>query len=157
IDTEGLRLVEGRDFHPDEVMEGRAYDQDPDPALPSVIFARATAERVFPGKDPIGQVVYIGSKKPMRIVGLVDRFMRPAQKDGSATDLYSVILPVRQTYNGGVYVLRCDPARRAEVIKGAQQALERVDPRRVARLARPFSELREDYYRVDVSMIGLLV
>jgi len=156
IATLGLRLVAGRDFRPDEVTEGRAFDQDPDPHLPSVILARATAERVFPGLDPIGRSVYIFSKAPMRVVGVVERLARPVPRTGGDNDLYSVLVPVRPTYNAGPFMLRTDPARRAEVMKAAQAALESRDGHRVGIEQGFFTDLRHDYYRADVAMIGLL-
>ena len=157
IDTLGLHLVAGRDFKPDEVMEGRAFDAMSDPKLPSVILTRATAERVFPGRDALGQSVYIFGRSPMRVVGIVDRFVRPVPHSADAGDLYSVILPVRPTYNGGVFMLRTDPGRRAEVLAAARQALEHRDPHRVLQKEGTFEELRANFYRADISMVWLLV
>ena len=157
IGTLGLRLVAGRDFTPDEIMEGRAFDQSADPALPSLILTRATAERVFPGRDALGQSVYMFGRAPMRVVGIVDRLVRPEPRNSDVTDLYSVILPVRPTYNGGVFMLRTDPQRRQEVLRAARQALEKRDPHRVMQKEGTFEDLRTGFYRADVSMVWLLV
>ena len=156
IDTLGLRLVAGRDFKPDEIAEGRELDKSDDPQLPSAIVTRATAERLFGTRDPIGQVIYMLGSHPTRVVGLVDRLVRPQPRNDDAHDLYSVILPVRQTFNAGMYMLRTDPARRGAVLKAAQQALDRKDGRRVAGDSGLFTDLRDDFYRSDVSMVWLL-
>jgi putative ABC transport system permease protein len=156
IDTLGLHLVAGRDFKPEEVMEGREFDRSNDPNLASMIVTRATAERLFPGRDAVGQVLYLFNDHPTRIVGIVDRLVRPQPRNDDLHDLFSVILPIRQTFNGGLYLLRTDPSQRAAVLLAAQQALDRKDGRRVAQASGLFSELRADFYRSDVSMVWLL-
>ena len=156
IDTLGLRLLAGRDFRADEVMDGRAFDRSTDPRTPSVILTRSLAGELFPGKDAVGQVVYLFNDYPTRVVGVVDRLVRPRPRSDDATDLRSVILPVRQTFNGGVYVLRTDPGRREAVLKAAQKALDRGDGRRVAGKSDTFEQLREDFYRGDRAMAWLL-
>jgi len=156
IDTLGLRLLGGRDFKADEVMEGREFDASSDPQIPSAIISRAVAERVFPGRDPIGQVIYLFNSHPTRVVGLVDRLVRPQPRNDDAHDLYSVILPVRQTFNAGMYMLRTDPGLRVAVLEAAKQALDRRDGRRVASDSGLFTDLRDDFYRADVQMVWLL-
>ena len=156
LDTLGLHLVEGRDFNSDEVMGGKAFNDASDPRLPSVILARATAERLFPGKSAIGQSLYIYADFPTRVIGVVDRFVRPTPRSADASQLYSVLLPVRSTYNGGVFMLRTDPARRQEVIKAALKALDRGDSQRVVRGSGTLEDLRTDFYRADVAMVWLL-
>jgi putative ABC transport system permease protein len=156
IDTLGLRLVAGRDFRADEIMDGREFDKSSDPQLPSAIVARAVAERLFPGRDPIGQVVYLYGDHPTRVVGVVDRLVRPQPRTDDAHDLYSMLLPVRQTFNAGMYMLRTDPGRREAVLKAAKEALDRKVGRRVAGDSGLFADLRSDFYRADVSMVWLL-
>ena len=156
IDTLGLRLVAGRDFKPDEVMEGRAFDRSTDPRIPSVIIGRDVAEEIFPGRDAVGQVVYLFSDYPSRVVGVVDRLVRPQPRNADKHDLHSVILPIRQTFNAGLYMLRTDPQQRDAVLKAAQKALDRKDGRRVAQQQGRLEDLRADFYRADRSMVWLL-
>ena len=156
LDTLGLHLVAGRDFRPDEVMGGREFDHSSDPRIPSVIIARDVADEVFPGRDAVGQVLYLFSDYPSRVVGMVDRLTRPMPRNADMHDLRSVILPVRQTFNGGMYMLRTDPRQRDAVLKAAQKALDRGDGRRVAQHQGRFEDLRGDFYRSDISMVWLL-
>ncbi len=156
MDTLGLRLVAGRDFKADEVMDGRAFDSSTDPRIASVVITRSLAQELFPGKDAVGQVVYIFSDYPTRVVGVVDRLVRPRPRNDDATDLRSVILPVRQTFNAGMYMLRTDPGQREAVLKAAQKALDRGDGRRVLQVQGTFEQLREDFYRGDRAMAWLL-
>jgi len=156
IDTLGLRLLAGRDFKADEVMEGRAFDHSTDPRIASVILTRSLAEELFPGKEAVGQVVYLFSEYPTRVVGVVDRLIRPRPRNDDATDLRSVILPIRQTFNAGMYMVRTDPGQRDAVLLAAQKALDRGDGRRVAGSHGTFTQLREDFYRGDRAMAWLL-
>jgi len=156
VDTLGLRLVAGRDFKADEILDGRELDKSSDPVLPSAIVTRAVAERLFAGRDPVGQVIYLDGDHPTRVVGVVDRLVRPQPRNADARDLWSVILPVRQTFNAGMYMLRTEPGRRDAVLKAAQLALDRKDGRRVAGNSGRFSDLRADFYRADLSMVWLL-
>ena len=156
VDTLGLRLVAGRDFKADEILDGRELDKRSDPVLPSAIVTRAVAERLFAGRDPVGQVIYLDGDHPTRVVGVVDRLVRPQPRNADARDLWSVILPVRQTFNAGMYMLRTEPGRRDAVLKAAQLALDRKDGRRVAGNSGRFSDLRADFYRADLSMVWLL-
>ena len=156
LDTLGLRLVAGRDFKADEVMDGRTFDQSTDPRTPSVIIVRELAQRLFPGKDAVGQVVYLFNDYPTRVVGVVDRLIRPQPRNADDTDLHSVLLPVRNTFNAGIYMLRTDPQRRDAVLLAAQKALDRGDGRRVAGKHGTFEDLRSDFYRADRSMVWLL-
>ena len=157
LDTLGLRLVEGRDFKPDEVMAGKAFSDSDDPRLPSIIVTRATAERLFPGRSAIGQAMYLYADFPTRVVGVVDRLIRPLPRNADKTDLQSVLLPVRPSFNGGLFVLRTDPARRQAVLKAALHALESRDSQRVVHSSGTLEDLRTDFYRADVAMVWLLV
>jgi putative ABC transport system permease protein len=156
IETLGLHLIAGRDFKADEVMDGREFDHSSDPRIPSVIIARDVADEIFAGRDPVGQVVYLFNDHPTRVIGVVERLIRPQPGNADKKDLRSIILPIRQTFNGGIYMLRTDPQRRDAVLQAAQKALDRKDGRRVAQEQGRFEDLRQDFYRSDVAMVWLL-
>jgi putative ABC transport system permease protein len=63
IETLGLDLVEGRNFHEDEFV------QDDDP--PVAIVSQALAQRLYPGQNPLGKLLYTGAKNPIRVIGIV--------------------------------------------------------------------------------------
>ena len=154
--TLGLKMIAGRDFKPDEVVDEDEFNKVDDFPLAAVIVTRAVAERLFPGKDAVGQAIYVFGTSPLRIVGVVDRLTSPHPDHGDAHDLYSMILPIRPTFDGGTYVLRTDPAQRDAVLKAAVATLEKVNPHRVAQEHGTFEDLRGDYYKTDVAMVWLL-
>ncbi|MEO5687058.1 MAG: FtsX-like permease family protein [Burkholderiaceae bacterium] len=154
--TLGLRLVAGRDFTPDEIAEQADVDKSDDYKFAGIIISGAMAQRLFPGGDAVGKPLYIFGNTPIRIVGVVERLISPSPQSGNQDDLYSVILPIRSTFDQGVYVLRVDSAQRDPVLKSAVAALERVDPHRVAREHGTFEDLRSEFYRSDLTMVWLL-
>ena len=156
VGTLGLKLVAGRDFNADEIVDEDDFDKADDYHLAGVVVSRAAAQRLFPGKEAVGQAIFIFGKAPLRVVGVVERLTSAHPDHGDDRDLYSVILPIRPTFDGGTYVLRADPAQRDTVLKAAAAALERVDPHRVAQEHGTFEDLRGDYYKSDVAMVWLL-
>ena len=156
VSTLGLKMVAGRDFKPDEIVDEEEFDKSDNFNLAGVIVTRAVAERLFPGADAVGKAFYLFGPAPVRIVGVVDRLASPHPDKGDQRDLYSVILPIRPTFDGGTYLLRTDPAQRDSVLKAAIAALERVNPHRVAQEHGTFEDLRGDYYKTDLSMVWLL-
>ncbi|HET6434357.1 MAG TPA: FtsX-like permease family protein [Xanthomonadaceae bacterium] len=159
VRTLGLSIVEGRDFTPDEYVDWEAFNKpDAKLAIPAVIISREVAEKLFPGQSAVGKNIYSWNADdvPHRVVGVVDRLIRPNDVGGAAEEGYSIILPTKDI-TVGRYVLRTDPARRAEVLKAALAALERTSSRRIIMRDGTFEDVRAKYYAQDRSMAWLLV
>lgn len=156
LQTLGLRLLEGRDFQPEEFRAQSQVEHDPNVQLPVAMLDRATAARLFPGRTAVGQTIYLFDNAPTRIVGVVD-LLAPPQPRQPGGD-YVVLVPVRPAYGGqGSYLLRVDPARRHELLRTAVAALEKLDSRRIVTEQRLFEDIRHRYYRQDQWMTGLLL
>ncbi len=156
LDAFGLKLVEGRNFTADEVLSWAAINKPgANPAFPSAILTRALAEKLFPGESALGKSIYSWGDDPTRVVGVVDTLIRPGDQDDPTAGQYSFILPVSAA--PGPYVLRTDPARRAEVLKAGIAALEGVNSRRILMRQQTFTEVMDRYYRQDRAMAWLLV
>lgn len=156
IDTFGLDIVAGRAFQPGEFVD---LVPTLSPKDSSAIITRSMAERLFPGQSAVGKSIYIGDAN-IRIVGVVKHLVRPSEQGGVVEHEYSMLFPARAPYTqGGNYLLRTDPARRAEVLKAAIAALEKNGPNRLILLenTKTVSELRDEYYREDRAMAWLLV
>lgn len=156
LETLGVRLSAGRDFTPEEYVDYDAVRAQR-AHIASVIITRGVAERMFPGKNPLGQALYVWSKEPQIVVGVIDRLARPNDHGGTAEAAYAVVVPLNMPYTvGGNYLLRVDPARRAEVLGGVDAALDRVDPNRILLERQTFAELRAGFFRQDRAMAWLL-
>jgi len=155
LETLGVQLVAGRDFTRDEYV-------DEEEALAStttgpIIITRAVAERLWPGQPGVGQTLYLGGHT-LQVIGVLERLVRPNEYHGAADYELSLLVPVRERYTRTVnYVLRVDPARRAEVLAAASSALGQSRPGRIILEKQTLEEMRNKYYRGDRAMAWLLV
>lgn len=156
LTTLGLRLMEGRDFLPNEYVPfGSAHDWDGINHVSAVIVTRALAEKLFPAQDPLGKVIYPGDK-PIRIVGVIDHLLRPQAHESVDND-YATLLPLLPDEKRVTYVLRTAPQDRERVLQQAAAVLERLYDNRILRHAETFVQLRADFFHRSRNMIGLLM
>ncbi len=161
LPTLGVRIIAGRDFQPDELVDLKAAL----PALHSgevknlphtVIVAEAVAARLWPGQGALGKTIYFGNDIPMQVVGVMAPLARPNMLQMGAQN--SIVLPIRLTAaEGGSYVIRTTPRDREQVLKSALAALKRLDPNRIVLEQGTYDELRHGYFQDDRAMAGMLV
>ena len=152
----GLHLVEGRDFLPEEFRDGKAYDEEEGVTIPALILSRVTARALFPDGSAIGQKVWGVGEGPSLVIGVVERMVSP-HPGGANEEAYAMILPVKQSFQRGDYVLRVDATRRDAILKAAIGALDTAGPGRILRGSSTWADARRAYYAQDRSMIGLLI
>ncbi len=160
LETMGLELVAGRDFHRDEYISIEdLMAANGEMSIPGVILSQALAQRLFPDGHALGRSIYAWSNNPVRVVGIVGHLIRPNDIGGPDEREYSMILPVSAplTY-GSRYLLRVDPDQRAAALKSAVAALRRVDPSRIviADGTKTLEAFRHDHFQQDRAMAWLL-
>ena len=151
----GAQLQEGRWLRPDE------YHWIDDIATKRVasshviLLTQPAAQRLFPGRSAIGQMVYMG-EEGYRVVGIV-RWLASAEGN-RATIGEAIITPFRMvpTYGAG-YVLRTAPGQAGKVLTEAATALKKVDPRRVVTDKSTFTEIRSNFFAGDRALSAMLV
>lgn len=149
----GLKIVAGRAFLPDEYVN--IDEMKPDTPVPAAIVTRAMADKLFPGENALGKLLYdTWGSKPIKIVGVVDKLIRPNDNGGPSEAYYSMLLPIRAVT--GRFAIRTDPARRDEVLKASVAALEKINRSRIITDQGAFSDVIDDYYRQDKAMAWLL-
>ncbi len=98
IDVLGLKIVEGRDFTDDDMVEFDSEKDSPTKVWPrSIILTKAAAEQLFPGTSAVGKTIYFGTgddAAEMRVVGVVERLQTVLAETGPKAE-YSAILPLR--------------------------------------------------------------
>jgi putative ABC transport system permease protein len=159
VKTFGLNLIEGRDFAADEYVDWEALNKpNSNVRIPAAIITREVAQKLFPGESAIGRNIYAwgDDDSPHRVVGVVERLVRPNDNGGPTQGYYSMLLPVSNVTMGR-FALRTTPERRDEVTKAAVAALERNSAARIILRQGSFTEVMETYYRQDRSMAWLLV
>jgi putative ABC transport system permease protein len=157
FDTLGPRIVEGRAFNADEFVTFESLEKSVGAQVPVAVVTRAMADKLYPDGHALGKDFYSwGDDTPTRIIGIVENLARP--NDNPAGYQYSMIFPIRVPYTkGGRYILRTDPARRAEVMKAAVAALLASDPNRIVLNQDSVSDMRIKFYEQDRTMAWMLV
>ena len=128
-------------------------------SIPATIITRVMADRLFPGEDPIGKTFYSWGNAPIRVVGVVEHLVRPSMQGGPSEREYSMVFPMRPSYNvGGNYVIRTSPERRDEVLKASVDLLRKNGPTRIILddNTKTIEELRSEFYQAPRSMAWLL-
>ena len=159
-----LTLVAGRDFNPDEFIEWDAFSApNSEVGIPAAIITAAMVEEMWPDASPaevLGREFYSWGPTPIRVVGVVERFVRP-NDFGDQGYAFASLFPVKVPYTlGGNYLIRVDdPARRAEVLAAAKAAILANNPSRIILedSSMTMEQMRSDYYRQDRAMAWLLV
>ncbi|WHZ19058.1 MAG: ABC transporter, permease protein [Rhodanobacteraceae bacterium] len=158
----GLQLLSGRDFESgdyvdaDVIIKSLASDSSQGFPMP-IILSHALAERLWPQQNPLGKLVWLTPAASFRVVGVVATLAR-ANAYNTATAQYSMILPLRMGADKDQsYVIRTRPQDRQRVLAAAVAALKLADPARVITHAHTYDEIRNDYFKDDRAMAGMLV
>lgn len=152
----GLKLVEGRNFLPEEVIKPSALDGTQGGNAPSLIINRVLAEALFPGQSAVGKPIWAFGNRQSIVVGVVDTLSHTSPKEDGAGTRAAMIAPIRETFRSGTYLLRVEPGRQQAVLKEAAQVIRAVDARRSVRRGLTLTEMRERYYAEDRAMSWLL-
>lgn len=164
LETLGLRLVAGRGFNPDEVIDvdRRLGKAEPDRA----IVTRALAQRLFPGVAPadvVGRRIYAGTggdDPAMTVVGVVEALISPwgpaNWNRGDPQGLSSLLLPMR-TEETGSLIVRAPAARRDAIRQQVLAALREAVPGRVVVAQRGLDEERQRRFADDTWLAGQML
>lgn len=156
LETLGLKLVAGRDFTPDEYVDFDSLlnSQSAEPKV--VIITQTLAKTLFGDENPLGREIFAGDE-PSRVIGVVERLVRPRFQEDMKFAESSMILPIRLNLGYGVYLLRSDPGNRPVVIEAAKKKLREISPNRIVLDAETLEDIRSDYFKQDRVMAGLLI
>lgn len=153
LPTLGIKLLEGRNFTANEILDSDKVFSEPDPHIGQVIINKKLADKFFPGSSALGRTIYVFGSSPSTVIGIVETLTHPYLHRAQSEGGYAMLLPVR---GGGVYVLRTDPAQREAQIKAATATIEAVDATRVVTRARTLTEMRDAFYAQDRAMAWLM-
>jgi putative ABC transport system permease protein len=148
LTTLGLRLIEGRNFHANEIVDIASYESI---APASIIITQELAEKLFPHASAVGKVIYLGSA-PSTIIGVIRHLQVPAT--GTNTFAFrSVLAPVRLIMaNRSYYMLRARPGQLDAVLRAAPAALRAANHARLIDVdggVRRYRDLRFEGYARD--------
>jgi putative ABC transport system permease protein len=111
----GISIVRGRDFTQEEVRAGAKV----------AIVTEATAQKLWPGEDPIGKILREGKKNDLQIVGIA----RDAQVShlGEKAKLY-VYLPAAPKEQSQLHLMIRGDGGLAALAIGVRGAASEIDP-----------------------------
>ena len=159
IRTWGLKLAEGRDFLPTEVvnldMTKDAYETE------TIIVTQALAQKLWPdAATRVGKTLYFGTGKDAtaaRVVGIVERMQSTGAEVGERGEM-SIIQPLRRiSAPRAMYTLRAEPGQRDRVMKEAEQALRKDAANQIIVRPKTLEEDRKDRYRADRGLAWMLI
>lgn len=160
VRTWELKLVQGRDFLPQDIIE---IDQSVSQEFPkTVIISQALAKKLWPDSPSVlGKQLYYGygaGARSSSIVGVVERLQTPWAQTNERAD-FSTISPVRLTGGGVVprYTLRVEPGQLDRVMRDVEQALRTSWRNQVILELKKVSLDRSERYRADLALAWMLV
>jgi len=156
VATLGLKLVEGRDFKPEEYVLGSWFNQQEQRTMGQVIINRGLAQKLWPGEPALGKQMYVFGERPTTVVGVVEKLPHPYPGRRAESADAAMLFPIKPSYRGAAYVLRTEPENRHALIKAATAALDKHDPTRITAEGKVLTETRAEYYAQDRAMVWLM-
>jgi putative ABC transport system permease protein len=153
LPTVGARLVEGRNFRPEEVLLANDVFSTEEPHVGQVIINRTMADKLFPGRSALGQAIYVWGNSPSTVIGVVQTLTHTQMHRAGNDSACAMLFPVR---GGGNYIVRNAAGSIDAQIKAATAAIEKLDPSRVVTRARSLTDMRAAFYAQDRSMAWLM-
>jgi putative ABC transport system permease protein len=155
----GLKLIAGRNFTAAEVQDKTGLTDLVPPS--AVIVTKALADKLFPGKNALGQSIYVTfQKQQVPIVGIVDRLQVPwVGADNTWANEFidnSTLEPYRYSDAYSFYIVRVQPGRLTSVMDTAKKKLFEVNRGRVLEKVIPMTVAREEAYRDDRGLAVIL-
>ena len=159
VKTWQLKLVEGRDFTPADVLEVDVQVNNDMPKV--VIITRAAAEKIWPGQSAVGKTLLFGigeDAREARVIGVIERLQTQGAEIKEEGE-HSIILPYRGM--GGVpganYTVRTEAGQRDRIMKEAESILAKTAGMPVIVKAKAVSADRSERYRADLALSWMLV
>jgi len=158
VKTFGLKIVEGRDFLPQEMVD---INENENRELPKqLIISKALADKLWPGSSAIGKTLYFGTGEDAQgteVVGVVER-LQSAHGDLGERGEWSAITPARLYGNpGALYAVRAEAGQRDRVMKEAEEALRKSSATPMILEAKTVTDDRQKRYRGDVALSWMLI
>ena len=158
VATLGLKLIQGRDFASSEyaamdASKGLGFTGLGNAS--TTILSQSLADKLWPGSPPLGRIVYVNDR-PYRVIGIVEHLVGPWLGQAGHEE-YSMLLPLLVDTTRTMYALRTKPDDRDHVQRAAVDRLNAIDDQRIIGKSRRYDEVRADYFRQDLTMLGLLI
>jgi putative ABC transport system permease protein len=158
IDTLGLKIIEGRDFKPEEILVVNVETDNKQPT--AVILTQALAKHLFPDATSfVGKSVYWGQgadADSSTIVGVVERLQSTsAEREASAE--YSALAPARISTPTSSFAIRTEAGQRDRIMIEAENVIRKSNPQPMVIKTETTEKHRIDRYRNDNGLAWMLI
>ncbi len=159
VKTWGLKLIDGRDFLPQDVLE---IDQKTSKEFPSVaLITKTLGQKVWPDAASfVGKKMYYGTGAEARevtVIGVIDTLETPSAAMGAEGEM-STMVPARTSgASRTLYTVRAEPGQRDRVIKDAEEAIRKLHHGQVVLYSKTQSEQRVNRYKADYALAWMLI
>jgi putative ABC transport system permease protein len=155
----GVKLIAGRNFNADEVVDKVGYNDLKAPA--AIIITKGLADKLFPNANAVGQSIYDQFLKgQVPIIGVIDRLQVPWVTGVGFGDSFndnSIIQPFRFVSPYPIlYVMHAQPGQAAAVIQAAPKKLFDISRARIIGKTRAMTVLRTEIYKDDKGLAVIL-
>jgi len=147
INSLGLKLVEGRNFYPQEITTELLEDGG------KMIVTKAFVDKVWPNESALGKSVYMGTQHYV-VIGVVER-LQTAWVDNSNLE-FSSVLSVNYPADYKRYLVRAKPSDIARLKEVIPELLHKEYPSRVVEDFTTIAERRIEAYRDHELMATVL-
>jgi putative ABC transport system permease protein len=154
-DAFGVKIVEGRNFTPDEIAE---FTPETGIQAKVVVITEALGKALFPDESAVGKQVYgLGNDdESVTIIGVMERMQQPWL--GARQIEQSALIPTRLIGdNYARYLVRTEPGQRDRLMKEVEQKLQENNPGRIVRGLESVQSIRAGSYRSDRAMMFILL
>jgi putative ABC transport system permease protein len=156
IKTWGLKLIEGRDFQQDDILE---VDKNISKEfVKNVIVSETLARKLFPDQTSfVGKEFYFSGDNLVRIVGVVEGLQTSSAQQGS-TGEFTVLIPARlsnEIYDG--YAVRAEAGQRDRVMKDVAEALRKASTVALNVKTRSMEFFRDRRYQPEKGVAWMLL
>ncbi len=154
----GLRLVAGQMPSADDYQP--IPEQGYFPSSSRVLITRALAEKLWPGQDPLGKVLW-STPYQFRVTGVVANLsVSQYTENGERGAGWCMFVPTQPGgLLAGTYLIRAQPQVLERVMTEARAAIRKIAPNVVLNHddSHTISFLRDRFFATDRSMAGLLI
>lgn len=156
IKTWGLKLIEGRDFQQDDILE---VDKNISKEfVKNVIVSETLARKLFPDQTSfVGKEFYFSGDNLVRIVGVVERLQTSSGQQGSDGE-FTVLVPARvsnEIYDG--YAVRAEAGQRDRVMKDVAEDLRKASTVALNVKTRSMDFFRDRRYQPEKGVAWMLL
>lgn len=159
VKTWGLKIIDGRDFTPQDVLEINQQKSNDFPTI--AIITKATGRKVWPDAPSfVGKKMYYGTGSDARevtVVGVLETLQTPSAAMGENGEM-STMIPARLSgMSHSLYTLRAEPGQRDRAMKDAEEALRKLHHGQVVVHSETQSEQRVNRYKADNALSWMLI